>query len=345
MLFSLALAWAPVPRACAQGSQQPRRALELSETNTAEILTNLNQLTIKKDGLKELDDQLREINSFSKGKLFESRFNMPYNAPRALPNKTIKELIDRKNNWNLSPEELGTGLSSMELDAISKFREDGSDSKGSSLQQFYDALNHSSQAQNSNAKPQKKASDQGTQSGSRLEDDLATFGDDSKLPAGIRDKAETLRNNLSQDPTSVFGRSRGRSSFDNFFGLEPNTKTTTGSGTKTSVDSFLEQFKKAMDGPSFSGIDPGLRSLLPNDNTSKEIPSVPTIDSLKSTRRHEFTDTTAGQLSTLPNTTVIPDINATILNQWNPLYTPPRLELPKYTPPTPPNMEFPRRKF
>jgi hypothetical protein len=39
------------------------------------------------------------------------------------------------------------------------------------------------------------------------------------------------------------------------------------------------------------------------------------------------------------------DANATVLNQWNPLYVPPKPELPVVTPPAPLFDEAPRRKF
>ena len=346
VLLCLAVSGLTVRQLHAQGTQQPRRFIELSETNTAEILTNLNQLTVKKDGLRELEDQLRSINTFSGSKSLEGRFNAPYNAPRMVPNKTIKELLERHKNWGLTSEELGTGSSTPDLDAISSFAEDGSDNKKSSVQQFYDALSRPpGSKQNLDGKSEKNASDQNRQSNSRQDDDLSSFGDDSSLPSGLRDKARSLREAVNKDPTSIFNQSRPRSSFDNFFGLNRNTPAVSSGGTKTAVDSFLEQFKKAMDGGSaVPGIDPGLQSLLPSDNAQK-MPSYPTIDSLPSSKHHELTETTAGNVGSIPNHTILPDLNSTVLNQWNSLYTPPKLELPKYTPPVPPSLDFPRRKF
>ena len=115
MFLSLSLMAASigVSHAFAQGTPRPRRYIELTETNNAEILTNLNQLSTKKDGLRQLEDQLRLLKSSSSHKSFEDRYSLPYVAPspNVLPNKTVKELLERKN-WALTPDELGMGLKS-----------------------------------------------------------------------------------------------------------------------------------------------------------------------------------------------------------------------------------------
>jgi hypothetical protein len=49
----------------AQGVARPRRSLEITETNSAEILTNLNRLTTKKEGINELDERLRALKKAS----------------------------------------------------------------------------------------------------------------------------------------------------------------------------------------------------------------------------------------------------------------------------------------
>ncbi|MGH7967268.1 MAG: hypothetical protein ACREIC_00930, partial [Limisphaerales bacterium] len=41
----------------------------------------------------------------------------------------------------------------------------------------------------------------------------------------------------------------------------------------------------------------------------------------------------------------VPDINVNVLNQWNPLYTEPKLEIPKPPPLFTPPAEAPRRRF
>lgn len=330
----------------AQGSQGPRRSIELSETNSAEILTNLNQLTNTKDGFRQLDDQLRSLKGLSTRNSIEGGFSLPYVQPTvsALPSKTIKEFIERKKNWSLTPEELGTAASSSDSDALSGFGEDKRDGKSSSLQQFYDNLNRTAAKRKSGDGFSDNSS--GKHSDSRQ--GIASE-DDSNLPAGIKDSAQKLKELVSDDNASIFSPTRGRTSFDNFFGLDGNhsTREAVGApGPKTSMESFMDQFKKAMDGPSAtSPLDPALQALMPETGT-RQPASYPPLGPLPSLPHHEVTRTTPGNVNSVLNrTAVVPDINAAVLNQWNPMYAPPKLELPKYSPPTPLNVDFPRRRF
>src|SRR3954471_20550342 len=93
----------------AQGTPRPHRSLELTETNSAEILTNLNLLSTKKEGVRELDDQLKALKSLSPSTTFEGNWYVPYVPPSgsAVPTKALKELLHRQMNWGLSPEEMG----------------------------------------------------------------------------------------------------------------------------------------------------------------------------------------------------------------------------------------------
>src|SRR5689334_22262314 len=94
---SVALVWfvsssLVIQVACAQGRPQFHRAIELSETNSAQILTNLDFLTNKKEVPRPLDEQLRSLQSLiSPGGSMEERFAMPYSAPAALPNRKLKD--------------------------------------------------------------------------------------------------------------------------------------------------------------------------------------------------------------------------------------------------------------
>jgi hypothetical protein len=69
------------------------------------------------------------------------------------------------------------------------------------------------------------------------------------------------------------------------------------------------------------------------------------LDALPTVPRNEGLAFTSGATPSAPARATLPDANANLLNQWNPLYTPPKLELPKPAPFFPPPMDFPRRKF
>jgi hypothetical protein len=174
------------------------------------------------------------------------------------------------------------------------------------------------------------------------------MGDDSNLPPTIRDKAQRLKELVTEDKGSIFSAARARSSFENFFGMtEKNAKFDEAATPKASEESFMDRFKKGLGSqPAGSNLDPALNALLPAD-AARRPPFSPTLQPLPAFARHNQSETTLGDLGSVPNRTLLPDVNSTLLNQWNPMYTPPKLELPKSTPtPTIPlNMEFPRRKF
>src|SRR5580765_5975541 len=131
-----------VSHAQAQGVPRPRRSLEITETNSAEILTNLNRLTTKKEGVNELDERLRALKNSSPAGAFDT-WSMPYVPPAgALPNKAaLKELLQRQMNWGLPAEDLGNTSVNHDSENFSIYGDNKADKdKKSSLQQFYDAL-------------------------------------------------------------------------------------------------------------------------------------------------------------------------------------------------------------
>ncbi len=344
-LFWFAVSGPLASHVVAQGKAQPHRSIELSETNSAEVLTNLNQLSTKKDGFKQLDDQLRSLKGILSGNSMDRTFDVPYVSPAVstLPNKALKELLDKRRNWGLSVEGSGATSSDSESDTSSLYGQDKNDNKKSSLKQFYDALNGPNKSQNSEG----YKSDSSDSSNKGL--DFRKNGapeDDANLPASIRDKTQRLRELVNQDPGSVFNPVRARTSFDNFLGLKDNSSTHDAAiKDATRMESFVEQFKKVLENSSpVVNSSPGLGALVPTDTTRRSSTS-PSADPFATGDHHELSDSTPGNLNSVLNQVNLSDVNATVLNQWNPLYTPPKLELPKLTAPTPPTMDFPRRRF
>ena len=351
VLAGLALSWLGVSHAGAQGTQRPTRFIELSETNNAEILTNLNELTTKKEGFRQLEDQLRTLKGLSSRGAMEPGFNLPYVPPTvsALPNKTLKEILERRQNWALTPEELNKVNGSSESDSMSSdptllFGDDKTDRTKSSLQQFYNALNPPGKGQkgpdrlgdNSSAASSKNTS---------VSDNNINPEDDSSLPPGVRDKAKKLKEMVTEDSNGLFSQSKTRSSFDNFFGLDAKaTVPDAMRGPKTSMESFVDQFKRVLDGQSAGArLDPALNGIISTATTPQT--AYPLHDRTQTSPSREMIQSTPGNVNSSLERASLPDVNATVLNQWNPLYTPPRLELPKVGPPAPMTMEFPRRKF
>ena len=176
----------------AQGKPQHRRSIELSETNSAEILTNLTQLSTKKDGFKELNEQLRSAAGISSLNSMDGNFSVPYVSPHVpvVPRKALKELLDRQKNWTLNVEDLNTGTSDPSSDILSSYGEDKSSTKKSSLQQFYDGLNR--------RRPGTQNADESKNDHSVSKNELDSRNDpgsqdDSSLPPAIREKTRKLK--------------------------------------------------------------------------------------------------------------------------------------------------------
>jgi hypothetical protein len=344
--LSLVLVWfaatsAMVDSALAQGKPSSGRWMGLSETNSAEILTNLNRLSTKKDEFKQLDEQLRMLKGISIPKSMEQQFSVPYVPQTTVPNKRMKELMERQKNW-LTPEDMSFSTSKSDSD-ISSF--EGTDKVGgskSSLQQFYDALNRSGSGMSgSDGSPQNRS---GSQNRNSLQDNGSD--DDSGLPPEIRDKTKRLKDMVTEDPSSIFNPTRPHSNFENFFGKIETPQTTEQAVTrKTPMDSFLDQFKKGLDPSVAAGLDPNLSALVADDSPRQKPISAELSKPPTTVFHHDANESTPGKVNSVLDVTSVSDINETILNQWNPMYTPKKIETPKPSPPTPLNMEFPRRKF
>ena len=348
--------------ACAQPKPQPRRSIELSETNSAEILTNLNQLNSTKEGLTPLEEQLRTLKALMPAQTMED-FSMPYTPPRAGSSKRLKEFLDRQKNWALTPEALSLSSTLQDSETFGN-ADDKKSAKKSSLQQFYDALTpselspsetpgHRRDRSNDKNSPFRKLRDardsnRDPSDGRRDDSGSSNLDDDSGLPPDIRNETKRIKESMTQDSGSVFNPLRSRSSFDNFFGLADKDRDVTTdplAPPKPSGGSFLEQYKKGLDPSVAVGLNPALGALLPTDPIRGAAVN-PDLVKLPTAVRHETFESTPGNINSALTRAAVSDLNATVLNQWNPLYTPSKLELPKVvSSPTVPAFDLPRRRF
>lgn len=329
-----------VSNGIAQGNAQPRRSIELTETNSAEILTNLNQLSTKKDEFRQLDEQLRTLRGLSSPKSMEQRFSVPYGGQGAMPKKRIKDLMERQKNWGFTAEDINQSASSSDSEVSSFEGTDKFDPKSSSVQQFYNTLN----GQGSSAPNQNRSTNEKSPSNKRsIFTPENSSEDDSSLPPEIRDKTQRLKELVNGDPTSIFNQTRPRTDFENFFGKSERRPTEDqATGTKATI--WIEQFKKGLDPSVAAGMDPTLGGLAPETGQARKTLS-PELSKLPTSTHHDAPDPTPARINSVLDVTAVSDINAAVLNQWNPLYTIPKAPLPKKTPPTPINLDFPRRKF
>jgi hypothetical protein len=300
--------------------------------------------------MRELDDQLKTLKKFSPDGAFEGNWYVPYmpSSGSSVAKKAFKELLQRQSSWGLTPEELGIVSANSDSETFSIYGDDkGDKDKKSSLQQFYDALNNRAL----DRKKQDGTTDLNLLGQNKRLDTRREFDseDESSLPAGIRDKAQKLKDMVNEDTSSIFNPTRAHSSFDNFFGLVDGTPAPNqGEPVKPGSASFIDQFKKTLDRQSAaSSLVSGVNALVPNADPAARA-MVPGLEPFVASTHHALTENTFGNSTTLEDPTVLRDLNSTVLNQWNPLYQPPKLELPKPAPSHPSSatiIQVPRRQF
>ena len=102
-----------LPCGAQTGGRQRGRSIEFSEPKSDEVTTNLHQLTSKKDGLKQLEEDLyAPLQMFTPKSSLEG-VAAPLPRPPAgsvIQSKRAKELLERRKNWVfMTPEDLLAG--------------------------------------------------------------------------------------------------------------------------------------------------------------------------------------------------------------------------------------------
>src|SRR6266478_76356 len=166
------------------------RPIEFSDPKSAEITTNLNQLNIRRGGLRDLEVDLTK--SFQQG--FSSRSSLDgiaeqpirfYSPAPIIQSKKAKELLERKKNWVfMNPEDLTSGPTPEEIFNLPEYGPDGKEKKQRSAVELY----YERQERENRATPAKRDRD-------RDSEDLFT----ARKHAGSRDDAD------SKDLTALSG--------------------------------------------------------------------------------------------------------------------------------------------
>jgi hypothetical protein len=326
----------------AQGDTRHTRAIELSETNNPEVLKRLNQLGDKKDEYKELGEEWsKPFESLSVEGQAGGSLAPYYAAPsaRAVPNKRVKELLERQKNWTLTPTELISANAAQDWTGASGLQTDSQEKKSSSIKQFYDAIPDSSRAGSNNSTDEERSSDRRQ---SMFREELTT-PEDPTLPAGVRDEARQLRKLLNEQAStdaSGYVRTESRSTLSDFFGFGDHTQTRAEIEAQQTHTKDLQALYGIASGPSPDGLR--MNALTPAGSSVTPINpgSLPSA----APAQPNAPLSTPGIPTSVWSPSATPDLNAP-LHQWNPMYTP--QELPKPTPvqPITAPVEFPRRKF
>jgi hypothetical protein len=319
--------------------QRSTRSVSSSETNSLEIFSTLKGLDEKDDGLKRLDDELTKslqpfINRSTEGAPAPASYQMP-----RLPvtkNLRSKEDLEKSRGWVWDAEESMSGHSREENSSFSGFSStSGLDKKKSS----WDLYSKEVKRQRYNESDSRSRNESDTESKSDSEDDTPISGG---LGVAAKSLSRTLKGRIQPESVgSIFNPPpASRSSVADFFGLPIPTPPTP--AQVEAHKAYIDEYQRIISGPVLNPISAEfLRTPTPVLNGGAQ-----GLDTLPaSSSRGDGLALTSGMIPSAAALPTVPDANANVLNQWNPMYTPLKPELPKPAPFFQPPMDFPRRKF
>jgi hypothetical protein len=285
----------------------------------------------RRNGLKDLEERLsKSFQPFSPKDAIDSSMTPhlapPLPQPRVMPNKRTQEEIDRQKNWMfMTPEDLAKSS----FQGLLKPDEAGNvdPARLSTMEKFYDSLGIKKPRKDANKSAAERDSLSGMP-GTKPE----TETEEKNLPAGLRETQDHLRKLLGQSPGELKDPLANRNSFIDLFKRDSSF-----TDRVLNEDPYVKQYREFQSAPA---IVPGIANPLagaPAPGTANPYSTLP------SAAAHGDFTPTMGAIN--PTFKFAPqDLNAKVLNGWNPLYTPAKPEPPK-TAPSMPSFEAPRRRF
>jgi hypothetical protein len=165
---------------------------------------------------------------------------------------------------------------------------------------------------------------------------------DDKLPSELRGPANTLQKMLSASPLEKTRDPWPPSTLSDLFS-SPTPNSTLSPADLKAHQAYMDEYRKIFDAPAPqpSSTTP-ITAVNPANPALSTLPDYGGLNSLNPSRA----SSSPALAGTLPNpASALDDQSATVLNRWNPLYTPPKPEpaptLPLFSAP----FEVPRRRF
>jgi hypothetical protein len=283
------------------------------------------------DGLKQLDEELNKSLSPFTTRPTDVTGPSSYQVPRVpiAQSRRSKEEIEKARGWVWDAEAATSGSSKEDSSLFPGFMpKSASDTKRSS----WDQLSNKGRERLDNS-----SSRSPSQSNARNNDGS---DDDTALPGGIGEAARSLKRRIETESVgSIFNTPAPQSTVLDFFG-KPVDNLPNPAQVQAHKD-YMDEYRKIIGGSTLESV--ANQNLLKSAAvTAGNNQSLDTLPGSSHSDGLAFTPG-AGSPSLSPGT--LPDANATILNQWNPLYTPPKTDSPKPAPFFSPPVEIPRRKF
>jgi hypothetical protein len=333
----------------AQTARKERgRPIEFSLPKSDEVTTNLQQLTSKKDSLKQLEEDLyKPLESFRPESSLDGVVAPPPRTPSAPPiqSKRVKELLERRKNWVfMRPEDLVSEPTIEDVLKTPQIGPDGQEKKElPAIERYYHRLSNK-RVELDNPLESKNEDLFGTPSKSNSRAERVPE-EDSMIPSGVRESAQALNKLVEANSSDGrFPRASAHGDFSDTFGF----------GNQPLSKEQLQEHKKFMDDYR-SMVDPGwhppavaspenlLSTITADAGSSAAKPAVGLPSSLSPaphTALEVQMDVTSPQLGPAG----LPDVNAHALGQTRPTPALPTVEPTRVMPP-PPNFTAPKRSF
>jgi len=330
--------------ACSGAEPDPQRTPSKTSpgTNTTEAIGNLDQLSSRRDSLKQLEDQLlKSLEIFSPKSSLDGVLAPEYRPPpaSATPGKRSRSEQDRRKSWGL----LEPGASSSDSPESDSLNPSGV--RGEPGQSLGDESHNRLPRRDLKSKSPLAMDDENSGRRKAISPrDESRADEDSNLPGGIKNQAKRLKDLLgSENGWGMSSPAPGRSSFADFFGFG---KTSVTPDQALAHKEYMNQYRQLLEGK------PATTTTLatPLGDGSGAVSASPSafsggLEALTGSSRSPGSTLAPGNFNSPLSSATMQDRNASALNQWNPLYSTFKVEPPRPAPLSVPMMEVPRRKF
>jgi hypothetical protein len=278
---------------------------------------------VKKDRLKDLEEDLNSfLPSFSGKSSLDGVLAPRYIPPPApvLPNKRVKDALEQRKNWATeNPEDGSDSLDNPFGEPSQRKR------RSTGWEDYYNSID---------SRSKKKPGDALT--------DRDPFGltktrdQEDRTPAAVRQSEKKLQE--QGEKSSLFSGWKSGSSFSDFFGLGYKGPTRE---DLEAHKTYMQQYQQLLDSGANSRATATLNPLAPSATVT--VPTSSGLDAYVSSASKPLSS--SARLDSVLNPARLDDPNS-VLNQWNPLYSPSGIYEPPKRPSTSvPMVEVPRRKF
>ena len=330
------------------------RPIEFSDPKSAEITTNLSQLSAKRGDLRDLEVDLTKW--FQQG--FSSRSSLDgiaeqqiryYSPAPVMRNKKVKELLEREKNWALmSPEDLTRGPTPEEIFNLPEYGPDGKEKKKvSAVERFYERQELDKRAVPAKRDRDRDSEDLFTAHRHGRSHDNTEPRDPTALSGELNESERALRRALadSKQSDNLSAPDSSQGNFSDIFKMGNNTSAFDQSDAqKAYKKAYREQFEKLLDPSTLGSATAQFPSSLSSVLDPSSVAPIPAFDQAQASSRSTAFDFTSGAFGSPLQPTGLSDATAKAVNPWNaPSF--PKAEQPKSTSPASLLDFVPKRNF